>query len=397
MNDKNLLHLLKYSPIFLLLALQLWFPGLAYAQGATIVSVSLPDEPIVSGQKFTVDILVEPGDPIAGVQFDLAFDPSVVTIDKVEEGDLLKQSGASTYFNPGEIDNATGNIIGVAGAITTPGDTVSSSGTFATVIVTAGKKGGSCPLNLSKVIVGDKEGKPVPVDVRSSNVNIEEPASPVTPAPAPTPTPTPEPVITPPPTVPEKNTFRVGPVVRLRPLTDEISISQDGLVELFFSNPSLNEVELHADVYISVPSGIHVHGEGFGQASAAGTVYGQFDVPPGTARTININIKADETAAGKTHFVHFSGLYYPDANKDAYNPISLTHPFKVLEPSVRPTEATRRTQGGFLSCSSPETGASAPSGRPLLAGWAPIALCWVGLGGCYGILRWRGKDRRNRK
>jgi len=157
-----------------------------------MVSVSLPDEPIVSGQEFTVDILVEPGVPIAGVQFDLGFDPSVVTIDKVEEGDLLKQSGASTYFNPGEIDNATGNIIGVAGAITTPGDTVSSSGTFATLVVTTGKKAGSCTLNLSKVIVGDKEGKPVPIDVRSSNVNIiEEPGSPVTPAPALTPATTP--------------------------------------------------------------------------------------------------------------------------------------------------------------------------------------------------------------
>lgn len=134
--------------------------------------------------------------------------------------------------------------------------------------------------------------------------------------------------------------FRQGPVVRLRPVTDEIDSSRDGLVELFFSNPSLNDVTLQGDIYVSVPSGIHVYGEGFGLAEAAGTVYGQFIVPPGTARTLYLNIKADETAAGKTYFIHFSGQYWPGDNKDAYNPISLTHPFKVLEASPNPEDPT---------------------------------------------------------
>jgi hypothetical protein len=74
-------------------------------------------------------------------------------------------------------------------------------------------------------------------------------------------------------------------------------------------------------------------------ATAAGTVYGQFTAPPGTARTIYLNIKADRTAAGKTYFIHFNGVYWPDGNKDAYNPISLTHPFKVLEASPDPSES----------------------------------------------------------
>lgn len=138
----------------------------------------------------------------------------------------------------------------------------------------------------------------------------------------------------------EEAKFREGPVVKLRPVNDEIDTSKDGLVELFFSNPSLNEVTLQADIYVSVPSGIHVYGEGFGLAGAAGTVYGQFTAPPGTARTIYLNIKADETAAGKTHFIHFSGQYWPEGNKDAYNPISLTHPFKVIEASPNPESPT---------------------------------------------------------
>ena len=141
--------------------------------------------------------------------------------------------------------------------------------------------------------------------------------------------------------------FRQGPVVRLRPVTDEINSLQDGLVELFFSNPSLNDVTLQGDIYVSVPSGIHMYGEGFGLAGAAGTVYGQFIAPPGTVRTIYLNIKADETAVGKTYFIHFSGQYWPGENKDAYNPMSLTHPFKVLEASPEPEdpEPTQKLPG----------------------------------------------------
>ncbi|RPJ76146.1 MAG: hypothetical protein EHM20_07865 [Alphaproteobacteria bacterium] len=34
-----------------------------------------------------------------------------------------------------------------------------------------------------------------------------------------------------------------------------------------------------------------------------------------------------------TYTVHFSGMYWPGDNKDSYNPISLTHPFEIKEPS----------------------------------------------------------------
>jgi len=130
--------------------------------------------------------------------------------------------------------------------------------------------------------------------------------------------------------------FRTGPTVVLRPVNDVITANEDGLVELYIDNPSLNDVTLNVDARISVPSGIHVYGEGFGQAGAAGTVYGTFSVPPGSARTIYINIKGENVGS---YTVHFSGLYWPGDNKDNYNPISLTHPFEVKEPSSNPDEA----------------------------------------------------------
>ncbi len=137
--------------------------------------------------------------------------------------------------------------------------------------------------------------------------------------------------------------FRVGPTVRIRPLNDEINKNQDGMVEIYFDNPGLNDVSLTVDARISVPSGIHVYGQGFGQAAAAGMVYGMFEVPPGSARTINIVIKAEKVG---DFSAQFTGTYYPDGNKDAYQPISLTHPFKVTAASADPLSGGDAAQTG---------------------------------------------------
>jgi len=147
-------------------------------------------------------------------------------------------------------------------------------------------------------------------------------------------TPTTEPT-TAPTAEPTEAKFRVGPTVTLRPVNDVINKSQDGLVELYMNNPSVNDVTLTADVQVSVPSGIHVYGAGFGSGGAAGTVAGTFTVPPGTVRTININIKSEKTG---TFTVHFTGLYWPGDDKDAFQQVSLTHPLTVKEPSPNPMD-----------------------------------------------------------
>ena len=133
--------------------------------------------------------------------------------------------------------------------------------------------------------------------------------------------------------------FRVGPSVTLRPVTDVIEADQDGVVELFMNNPSLNDVTLNVDARVSVPSGIHVYGESFGQAAGAGVVYGTFSVPPGTARTIALVIKADKTARIGSHTLQFTGLYYPGEDKDNYQPLSLTYSVTVKAASKNPESA----------------------------------------------------------
>lgn len=153
------------------------------------------------------------------------------------------------------------------------------------------------------------------------------------------------PAVTP---VPTEGKFRVGPTVNLRPVTEVVERNQDGIVELYMDNPALNDVKLTVEARITVPSGIHVYGQGFGLAGAAGVVMGQFEVPPGTARTISVNIKADESARIGSHSIKFTGLYYPGENKDNYQPLSLTYGVTVKEASAEiPPEGTTPTPKGI--------------------------------------------------
>ena len=171
---RNIHDYLRTLTSLLLLTLALLPFSLASAQETTSVSVSAPDE-VNSGEQFTIDILVDPATAIAGVQFDLTFNPSLVTVDSLAEGNLLSQNGAATYFSQGTIDNVTGTITAVAGAITTPGQTVASTGTFATITLTAGDVGGTCPLTLSGVVVGNIDGQAVPVSVVNGQVTVNLP------------------------------------------------------------------------------------------------------------------------------------------------------------------------------------------------------------------------------
>lgn len=127
--------------------------------------------------------------------------------------------------------------------------------------------------------------------------------------------------------------FRIGPTVRIRPLSDTINKSADGLIEIYVDNPNANDVPLTMEVHITVPSGINVYGQGFGDAQAAGVLYAKLAIPPGTVRTAYINIKAEKTG---NFYAQLSGTYYPGQNKDNYQPLSLTYPFSVYEPSPNP-------------------------------------------------------------
>ncbi len=151
-----------------------------YAGGENaLITVVGPTQTVSPGETFDVSITIEPNNAIAGVQFSLAFDASLITVDSVQEGGLLSQDGASTYFYSGQTDNQTGNITGVAGAIISPGQTVSTAGTLTTITMTAGSTEGTGNFTLSNVIIGDAQGQSVSVSIDNGQAIISSNQAPV--------------------------------------------------------------------------------------------------------------------------------------------------------------------------------------------------------------------------
>ena len=142
------------------------------AVAETLIDVTPSTQNVAKGETFTMNVIIYPDTSIAGAQFDLSFNASLVSASSVTEGDLLSQDGASTFFSPGTIDNAAGTITGVAGAITTPGANVSSPGVSATIRMTAKMVDGTSLLDLSNVIVGDINGNAVSTTVNDGSVII---------------------------------------------------------------------------------------------------------------------------------------------------------------------------------------------------------------------------------
>jgi Putative Ig domain/Cohesin domain len=153
------------------LALASYLPILpASAASPVVVTVSCPMQPVSHGQQFTVYINVQPNNAIAGAQFNLTFNPSLVSINSVTEGNLFNQGAISTYFMAGTINNTAGTLTNVADVITTPGQTESSSGTLAVITMTAAAASGTCALSLSNVVVGDINGNSLAVTLVNGQV-----------------------------------------------------------------------------------------------------------------------------------------------------------------------------------------------------------------------------------
>ena len=142
-----------------------------------IVSPSVPSIPV--GQSFSINIIIEPGRPIAGAQLNLKFNSSLIIVNSIEEGNFFKQNSSDTLFNSGNIDNTAGFISHVWGNIlSTPGapKNVSTPGVFAIINVTSYRAGVS---NLSlidlppiTVMAADSSGNPVSANITNATVEI---------------------------------------------------------------------------------------------------------------------------------------------------------------------------------------------------------------------------------
>ena len=145
--------------------------GTEYAE-ATGIGYLFSESSIHTGDTFTLDVRAENVIDLAGWQFDIAFDPTVLEAVGVSEGDFLKTDGGTTFFQRGRIDNAAGKITGlIAGRISEGG--VSGSGSVLQVRFKA-KSEGETELALQNFLFGSNTEESIPAGPLEIRITVEE-------------------------------------------------------------------------------------------------------------------------------------------------------------------------------------------------------------------------------
>ena len=141
-----------------------------------IVSIQPPNSSPLVGTNFSVDVAISGVTDLFGWQFALMFDPTIINAVDIVEGPFL-QSGGSTLFLKGAIDNTLGKIGTSAALLLGPIPGVAGSGILASIELKAPTTGLS-PLTLTNVILADSNANPIAFTQQNGAANpVPEPAT----------------------------------------------------------------------------------------------------------------------------------------------------------------------------------------------------------------------------
>ena len=146
-------------------------PGTEYTASVQGIEYTFSHPAIYVGDTFTLDISARNVPDFAGWQFDIAFDPAVLEVIEVNEGDFLKKDAETTFFRKGKINNQSGTIIGLSSARLS-GDGVTGTGTLVSVTFKA-KAGGETQLGLNNFQLGSGTGERIAAGPHEVVITIE--------------------------------------------------------------------------------------------------------------------------------------------------------------------------------------------------------------------------------
>jgi general secretion pathway protein D len=146
----------------------LLFAGALSVSAATL-SLNGPATTVHAGQTFKVDVVISGVTDLAYYQFDVGFNPALISAKSVAEGPFLATAGA-TLFIPGTIDNSAGSISFIADALVGTGSGASGDGTLVTLSFNALAEGVA---SLSLLSPEAYNSIPDPIAVTTSGTRVE--------------------------------------------------------------------------------------------------------------------------------------------------------------------------------------------------------------------------------
>ena len=147
-------------------------PGTEYTVTNPGIGYTFSLTPIHVGDIFTLDISAKDVFDLAGWQFDIAFNPTVLEVTNVSEGGFLKTDGGNNLFQSGSIDNAAGKITGLS-AIRLSTQGVTGTGAILQVTFKA-KASGETELTLQNFEFANITGQYIAAGPQQIRIVVEE-------------------------------------------------------------------------------------------------------------------------------------------------------------------------------------------------------------------------------
>jgi hypothetical protein len=139
------------------------------ASAATVsvdpVSIFIQDDATVD-----IDVLVRDVTDLFAYQFDIAFNPLVLSALSVSEGAFLS-SGGATLFVGGVINSVAGTITFTANTLIGPVAGVTGTGNLATIQFSA-LSSGTSPISISNVLLLDSVGNDILTNLQQGSVTV---------------------------------------------------------------------------------------------------------------------------------------------------------------------------------------------------------------------------------
>ena len=140
------------------------------ARADTALSLQTPALSPAVGNPFDVLVNINSVNDLYAFQFDISFNPAIISATSVLEGSFLS-GGGSTFFIPGSIDNVAGTITFTANTLLTAVSGVSGTGALADIGFQALAQGTS-PLGLSNIILLDSTLSDIPFTSADTAVTV---------------------------------------------------------------------------------------------------------------------------------------------------------------------------------------------------------------------------------
>ena len=139
-------------------------------RSSAILSFATPPTVRV-GERFTVNINLQQAAELAGAQFNLSFNPNILKVSDVQEGEFLSKDGTRLFFQVKNIDNINGHLNGINIA-RLKGDGVSGNGTLLKIVFTA-KAPGESTFAIENAKFGNSAGQALPYQLSDGRVKVE--------------------------------------------------------------------------------------------------------------------------------------------------------------------------------------------------------------------------------